>query len=37
MGKEVAGAEAELSGLLGIQESEAGMRLIGWLPRGVND
>src|SRR5262249_37487311 len=30
-------ARAELSGLLEIQESEAGMHLIGWLPPEVND
>jgi len=30
-------ARAELSGLLEIQESEAGMHLVGWLPPGVND
>jgi GntR family transcriptional regulator / MocR family aminotransferase len=28
---------AELSGLLEIQESEAGMHLVGWLPPGVSD
>lgn len=33
----VAAAKAELSGLLEIEESEAGMHLIGWLPRGVDD
>src|SRR5215475_3328258 len=33
----VAAAKAELSGLLEVEESEAGMRLIGWLPRGVDD
>ena len=30
-------ARAELSGLLEIQESEAGMHLVGWLPPGVSD
>src|SRR5215813_13784839 len=30
-------ARAELSGLLEIQQSEAGMHLIGWLPPEVND
>jgi GntR family transcriptional regulator/MocR family aminotransferase len=30
-------ARAELSDLLEIQESEAGMHLVGWLPPGVND
>jgi len=30
-------ARAELSGLLEIQESEAGMHLVGWLPPEVND
>jgi GntR family transcriptional regulator / MocR family aminotransferase len=30
-------ASAELSGLLEIQESEAGMHLVGWLPPEVND
>src|SRR5262245_5986729 len=30
-------ARARLSGLLEIQESEAGMHLVGWLPPGVND
>jgi len=33
----VTAAKAELSGLLEIEESEAGMHLIGWLPRGVDD
>jgi GntR family transcriptional regulator / MocR family aminotransferase len=33
----VAAAKVELSGLLEIEESEAGMRLIGWLPRGADD
>ncbi len=33
----VTAAKAELSGLLEVQESEAGMHLIGWLPRGVDD
>jgi GntR family transcriptional regulator/MocR family aminotransferase len=30
-------ARAELSGMLEIQESEAGMHLVGWLPPGVSD
>src|SRR5215470_17965995 len=30
-------ARAELSGLLEIQQSEAGMHLVGWLPPGVSD
>jgi GntR family transcriptional regulator / MocR family aminotransferase len=30
-------ARAELSGLLEIEESEAGMHLVGWLPPEVND
>jgi GntR family transcriptional regulator / MocR family aminotransferase len=30
-------ARAELSGLLEIQESEAGMHLVGWLPPGMSD
>jgi len=33
----VAAAKAELSGLLEIEEREAGMHLIGWLPPGVDD
>jgi GntR family transcriptional regulator/MocR family aminotransferase len=30
-------AKAELSGLLEMEESEAGMHLVGWLPPGVSD
>src|SRR6266545_1953204 len=33
----VTAAKAELSGLLEIEKSEAGMHLIGWLARGVDD
>jgi GntR family transcriptional regulator/MocR family aminotransferase len=33
----VAAAESELTGLLDLHPSEAGMHLVGWLPSGVND
>ncbi len=33
----VAAAKAELSGLLEIEERDAGMHLIGWLPDGIDD
>jgi GntR family transcriptional regulator / MocR family aminotransferase len=33
----IAAAKAELAGLLEIEEHGAGMHLIGWLPRGIDD
>jgi GntR family transcriptional regulator / MocR family aminotransferase len=33
----IAAVKAELSGLLEVEEREAGMHLIGWLPPGVDD
>jgi GntR family transcriptional regulator/MocR family aminotransferase len=33
----IAAVKTELSGLLEVEEREAGMHLIGWLPPGVDD